>query len=188
VGDYGLISWAPSVLSRRFHWRPDEIGLAFGFITAAAGIAGSISGGTLSDFAERRKGLIGRLQVCLLAATAAVCAALAVSGASAYFVLAGVGLWVLISTVGGIGGLVAIQSAVPNQYRGISASVFTFCNTLLGYGCGPTLVAVVTERAFQAPEAVGYAISVVVAPAAAIAAMLFFHAIKAFPRQSTPNR
>jgi MFS family permease len=188
VGDYGLISWAPSVLSRRFHWRPDEIGLAFGFITAAAGIAGSISGGTLSDFAERRKGLIGRFQVCSLAAAAAVCAALAVCGPSAYLVLAGVGLWVLISTIGGIGGLVAIQSAVPNQYRGISASVFTFCNTLLGYGCGPTLVALVTERAFRAPEAVGYAISAVVAPGAAIAAMLFLHAFKAYPRQSTRER
>jgi len=178
IGDYGLVSWAPSVLSRRFNWHPDELGLAFGFITAAAGIVGSISGGTLSDFVERRKGLVGRFQVCLLAALGAVCAALAISGPSSFLVLAGVGLWVFISTVGGIGGLVAIQSAVPNQYRGLSASVFTFCNTLLGYGCGPTLVAVVTEHVFGAPAAVGYATSAVVAPAAAIAAISFFYAIK----------
>jgi len=182
VGDYGLISWAPSVLSRRFQWRSDEVGLAFGFITAVAGILGSISGGSLSDFAERRKGLEGRFKVCVLAAIGAVCAALAVSGPSSGFVLAGVGLWVLISTVGGIGGPVAIQSAVPNQYRGLSASVFTFCNTLLGYGCGPTLVAVVTDRGLHAPESVGYAISAVVAPAAAIAALLFFQASKTLHR------
>ena len=184
IGDYGLVSWAPSVLSRRFHWRADELGLAFGFITAVAGIVGSISGGSLSDFVERRKGLIGRFQVCFLAAVVAVGAALAISGASSYIVLAGVGLWVLISTVGGIGGLVAIQSAVPNQYRGLSASVFTFCNTLLGYGCGPTLVAVVTEHVFRTPEAVGYATSAVVAPAAAIAAISFLCAIKTLSRQT----
>jgi len=186
VGDYGLVSWAPSVLTRRFEWRPEAVGLAFGFITALAGIIGSVSGGTLSDFAERRVGFAGRFRVCFAAALLGGCAALAISGHSANWVLTGVGVWVLVSTVGGIGGLVAIQSAVPNQYRGTGASVLTFCNTLFGYGCGPTFVALVTERGFASAQSVGYAISVVVAPAALLAAILFYGSgrtfLKARPR------
>jgi MFS family permease len=179
IGDYGLVSWAPSVLIRRFEWRPDAVGVAFGFITALAGILGAFSGGTLSDLAERRMGLAGRFRVSFGAALLGGCAAVAISGGSANWVLTGVGAWVLVSTVGGIGGLVGIQSAVPNQFRGTAASVLTFCNTLFGYGGGPTLVALVTEHGFASPQAVGYGISVVVAPAALLAGILFYGSSRA---------
>lgn len=180
IGDYGLVSWAPSVLSRRFDWRPDQLGLAFGLITATAAVLGSLCGGTLSDLAERRKGLSGRFKLGIVAAPVAMCGALAASAPSPVWVLAGVGLWVLASTIGGIGGIAALQSAVPNQFRGTSASLLTFCNTLLGYGCGPSLVAFTTEAVFRKPDAVGFAITAVVAPAALIAAWMFLRAYLSF--------
>jgi hypothetical protein len=73
IGNYGLVSWVPSVLIRRFEWRPDAVGLAFGFITALAGILGSVSGGTLSDVGgaphgarrTHRCGLAGPAYACL---------------------------------------------------------------------------------------------------------------------------
>jgi hypothetical protein len=89
------------------------------------------------------------------------------------FVLAGLGLWTFASALGGIGGIAALQEIVPNELRGVSISVLAFCNTLLGLGFGPTAVALVTERGFGEPAAVGAAISVVVAPAGLIACLLF---------------
>jgi ABC-type amino acid transport system permease subunit len=72
-----------------------------------------------------------------------------------------------------VGGVAVLQDFVPNQFRGTGVSILTFCNTLLGLGCGPTLVALTTDHVYGAPTAVGFAVSTVVAPAAVIAVAVF---------------
>lgn len=173
IGDYGLLSWAPTALSRVFGWPANQVGLVFGVITTATGVLGAIGGGWLSDFAERRGGVRARLAVSLAAALMAATAAAAISAPDARWVLAGIGLWVLASTFGSLGGICTLQEFVPTEHRAISMSVVTFCNTLIGLGCGPTLIALTTQYGFQAPAAVGYAITAVVVPAGLIACFLF---------------
>jgi MFS family permease len=175
IGDYGLVSWVPTTLSRRFGWTADQAGLYFGLITSITGVAGALCGGWFSDVAGRRAGRRGRVLVCVIAALCATAAALAISGGHVVFTLAGLGLWIFASTTAGIGGIAVLQDVVPNQFRGTGISILTFCNTLLGLGCGPTLVALTTDHLYGAPSAVGLAISTVVAPAGAIAAMAFVY-------------
>ena len=179
IGDYGLLSWVPSVLSRRFSMPPDELGWAFGAVTVVAGIIGCLMGGVGSDAAERARGTVGRLRFSVIAALAAAMGALLVSASSEAWVLVGLGLWTCASSFASISGIAAIQSLVPAEYRGVGMALVAFCNTLLGLGFGPTLVALVTEHVLGDPVAVGYAITSVVLPASFIAVTLFTFAARA---------
>jgi MFS family permease len=173
IGDYGLVSWVPATLSRRFEWGADQSGLWFGVITSVAGVGGALCGGWFSDLGRKLAGLRGRLFISIIGGAIATAGALAVAGNHAALVLAGLGLWVFASTVAAIGAIAILQEVVPNQFRGTAVSILTFCNTLLGLGCGPTLVALATDHIYGAPTSVGFAISTAVVPAGVIAMVAF---------------
>ena len=64
-------------------------------------------------------------------------------------------------------------------------SLVAFCNTLLGLGLGPTIVASVTEFGFKRPDAVGLAIAIVVVPASVLSVGMFLVARRAMARGKT---
>jgi len=172
IGDYGLLAWVPSVLTRRFTMPADELGWKCGLVTVVAGIAGCLTGGFGSDVASGRSGNAGRLRFSMMNAALAALGAALVSAGDSRCVLLGLGTWTLFSSVGGIGGIAAIQDRLVSESRGLGMALGAFCNTLLGLGLGPTLVAIVTDRLFGNPRSVGFAISVVVVPAALAAVIL----------------
>ena len=172
IGDYGLVSWIPTTLSRHFGWSADAVGVTFGVVTAATGVAGALCGGWLSDFAERRSGAPGRLAVSITAATFAVVAAAVICLGSAYLVVMGLGLWVLASTVGAVGAFCVLQEMMPAEVRGTGVALLTFSNTLIGLGCGPTLVALTTDQVYGIATAVDRSISTVAVPAGILACTL----------------
>lgn len=79
IEDYGLVNWVPTTLERLYAWTPARVGVAFGIITSAAGIAGVLLGGWIADLAAQRGGNRVRLVVSMTGALLAVTAALAVS-------------------------------------------------------------------------------------------------------------
>jgi predicted MFS family arabinose efflux permease len=168
IGDYGLVSWVPTTLSRSFGWASAQAGVAFGLVTGLTSVAGALCGGYLSDFGAARAGTGARLRVALSLAFLAAIGAAAVAAPTAILVLVGLGLWILASTAAGVGAIATLQELIPGQFRGTSVAILTFCNTLIGLGCGPTLVALVTDHVYARPEAVGIAISTVVVPAGII--------------------
>lgn len=179
VGDYGLYTWTPATLERGFAWSSAQIGAYFSAITAVTGIVGALLGGLVSDAAAIRFGQSARFGVALFGAALGIVAALLIASSSAGYVLTGVGLWTLASSIGAISGIAALQAVMPNEMRGIGMSFVAFCNTLLGLGCGPTIVALVTEYGYGSPAAVGRSIATVVAPAAALSVVLFLVARRA---------
>jgi len=79
VGDYGLLSWMPTLLSRKFALSAADLGLIFGlthrlreWLAACRGIA--------SDRVERRRGLPGRLLLAGIAGALGALAAALISG------------------------------------------------------------------------------------------------------------
>jgi MFS family permease len=173
VGDYGMYSWVPATLTRGFSMSAAEIGGYFAVITTVTGVAGALLGGAVSDWASERWGQGGRFGVAAAGAVLGVLAALLIAAPEAWLVLSGLGLWMLASSVGAISGIAALQQVMPNEMRGISMSLVAFCNTLLGLGIAPTAIALVTEKVYGNPDAVGLSIASVVAPAAAISIVLF---------------
>jgi MFS family permease len=172
IGDYGLVSWIPTTLSRHFGWAADAVGVTFGIVTATTGVAGALCGGWISDFAERRSGAPGRLAVSSMATIFAVMAAAVICLGSANLVVVGLGLWVLASTVGAVGAFCVLQEMMPAQVRGTGVALLTFSNTLIGLGCGPTLVALTTDHVYRVATAVDRSISTVAVPAGTLACTL----------------
>jgi MFS family permease len=173
IGDYGLVSWVPTVLSRDFYWSPDRVGVAFGIVTASAGIAGALLGGWIADAAARRGGTAGRLAISIVGAAVAVAAAAAVAGGSAYLVLCGLGLWIFAATVAEVSVVAVVQELIPPQLRGTGMAFLTFTNTLVGLGGGPTLIAATTQFVYQTPTAVDASITTVGVLAAVGASIVF---------------
>jgi MFS family permease len=182
IGDYGLVSWVPTALKRIFSWSPDRVGLYFGIITAAAGIAGSLLGGFIADLAERRGGDRARLLVSMTGALLAVTAAAAISQGHADAMLFGLGFWIFTATVGEVSAVAAIQDIVPTQFRGTAFAMLTFTNTLMGLGGGPPLIAAATEYVYRSPAAVDRAISLVGIAGGLLSCTLFFVARRALAR------
>jgi hypothetical protein len=99
-------------------------------------------------------------------------AAASISLGRAELAVVGLGLWVFASTVGATGAFCVIQELVPSPFRGTGIALITFSNTLIGLGCGPTLVALVTDHVYRAATAVDRSITTVALPAAVLACAL----------------
>ena len=174
VGDYGLLSWVPTTLSRAFGWTPAELGPPFGIVTAIAGILGALSGGALIDACIARGGRRLGLAACMAFAGLASIGALLVAASGPQLVLLGTGIWIFGSAVSATAGIALLQIEIPNELRGIGMSLVAFFNTLLGLGVGPTFVAMVTEYGYADTNAVGLSIATVVFPAALLSVALYF--------------
>lgn len=175
IGDYGLLSWAPALLSRRFDWNPEQIGVTFGIVTTLASVSGNLAGGWLSDLAARRNGVRSRLAMTAAVLPFAAAAALLISGDHPTSVLIGVGLWSFASPLAGMGALTALQDVVRANFRGLAMAIFTSSNTIVGLGGGPALIALTSDRVFEGPAAIGFATSTVVALAVVVAAAAFLY-------------
>jgi hypothetical protein len=98
--------------------------------------------------------------------------------------LAAVFLWIAISAVAGTIGIATTLDLLSQESRGLGTATIAFCNTLIGLGLGPTLVAFATEHVYGAPGAVGLALSTVAAPAILMSCLSFYLATLAARRNA----
>ncbi len=173
IGDFGLLTWSPSLLSRRFALEAHDIALVFGLGVTAAGVAGSLGGGLFLDWLGRREGTRGRIGAIAILAGIAAAAAAAMAAPSALLVITGVLVWTVASAVAAIGGIAVLQQTLPAHCRGTAMSLVSFFAILIGLGLGPTLIAAATEELFASGAAVGWSMAIVITPAAVAGAALF---------------
>jgi ABC-type amino acid transport system permease subunit len=98
--------------------------------------------------------------------------------------LGAVFLWIIVSAMAGTIGIATTLDLLSHDSRGLGTATLAFCNTLVGLGLGPTLVAYATEHIYGTPSAVGLALSTVAAPAILISCLLFFVAALATRRSA----
>jgi MFS family permease len=82
----------------------------------------------------------------------------------------------------------ALQVIVPNEMRGQVTALFLTIFTLIGFGVGPTVVALITDYVFRDENDLRYSIATmngVLAPAAAI---MFWSGLKAYGRAVAETR
>ncbi|TDR47585.1 putative MFS family arabinose efflux permease [Tahibacter aquaticus] len=179
VGDFSLLSWSPALLSRRYGYAADQIGLLLGGIAMVTGVVATVGGGWLADWYARRGGVSLRLQLACLAAALAVPGSLiGLAGPSAAVVLACFGLWSLLSSAAGCIGIGVLQQVLPNELRGFGTALMAFGNIILGLGVGASLTAVFTDRVYADAAAVGWSITTVTLPAALAALALLLLALR----------
>jgi MFS family permease len=180
IGDFAMMSWAPSLLLRSFAYTPVEVGAALGAVGVATGIAGTMLGGLLSDLIYRRGHREARLRIAAIASLLCIPGAAVAAAPTGSLVVAVLAIWMLASAVAGSVGITAVQDVLPPSIIGTGSALIAFCNITLGLGVGPTLVALASDHLFD--SSVGAGLSAVMVPAAIAASLLFAASTRSYLR------
>jgi MFS family permease len=74
----------------------------------------------------------------------------------------------------------ALQTVTPNEMRGLIAGLYVVTVNVIGLALGPTVVALMTDRLFGDPEAVGKSLSLLSVGVAPIAIALLASGMKPY--------
>ena len=187
AGDFALLNWIPSLLSRVYHLESTDIGARLGAVAVLSGVSGSLLAGLAGDRLVKRGGSYRRGFVAAAGALLATSTALIALDWGADFAIACFGIWMFLSWGGQTLGAAALQDAVPNQLRGLGTASMAFCNMAFGLSIGTTVTALLSDHLFHSPQALGKSLAILVAPCAAISAVLYFRAANALAAPSTDN-
>lgn len=182
VVDYGLNAWLPTLLFRRFHLTAANVGASIGAISIAGGLLGALVGGITADMLQSRGFTDAKMRVAAIAATAllpCLCFPLLPAAHTVLAVFAG---YTFVFGVLAAVGLSAIQDVAPSEMRGLLVSLQAFIYTLLGLGCGPTLVALVGDHVLRGPLHIGDAMAAVALPVAVAGVTLLWRALPAYKK------
>lgn len=168
-----LMSWTPAFYIRHFGLSPVRTGYTLGTILLVANTAGVYCGGWLNDWllrrgyadAPMRASSIGA--VCMLVPAALFTQIDNLNGSLAVLIVA-----MFFASFPMPTSTAAMQTLAPNQLRAQISALFLLVQNLLALGLGTTIVALITDRVFRSPLAVGHSISIVNATASLVAAVL----------------
>ena len=79
----------------------------------------------------------------------------------------------------------SLQDITPNQLRGQVSAFYLFGLNLAGIGCGPTLVALLSDRVFHSEQALGPALALVTAITAPLGVALLALGISPYRRAAS---
>jgi MFS family permease len=180
---YGAMAWIPQFLHRTYGMPVSEAGLWFGGATAICGACGLMLGGWMADGLYRRGFRDAHLRVLrlnvIILAPLFVAMALAPSAGIAVTLMI---VSMLVGTIhGGVAGA-ALQLVTPNRLRARMVALYFLVANLIGLGCGPTAMALVTDLVFHDDQALRYGIALVTAVALPVAAVILTLGLKPFAR------
>ena len=180
---YGAMAWIPQFLHRTYGMPVSEAGLWFGGATAVCGACGLMLGGWMADGLYRRGFRDAHLRVLRL--NVIVLTPLFIAMALAPTAGIAVALMIVSMLVGTIHGGVAgaaLQLVTPNRLRARMVALYFLVANLIGLGCGPTAMALVTDLVFHDDAALRYGIAIVTAVALPVAALILTLGLKPFAR------
>lgn len=165
----------PAFYMRRFGLTPVETGYMLGIVMLAANTTGVFCGGWLNDWLLRRGRTDAPMRAAWIGAACMLVPAIAFTQASSL----GVSLAWLVAAMFFASfplptSAAAMQALAPNQMRAQISAMFLLVSNLIGLGLGTTLVALVTDKVFASPLAVGHSMAIINAVAIVLAAALLF--------------
>lgn len=165
-------AWAPTYMTRHFHWSTARIGSSFGLLVIVFGIAGMlISGRTVSRWFEAGRTDAHLRYPAMGALVLALIGWLAPHVGSPWLAILLFGSVSFFTTVVAMA-VAALHLTTPSHFRGRMSALFLVVFNLLGVGGGPLVVALLTEHVFHDERRIGDAISVSVVVGALAAATL----------------
>lgn len=178
---WGIIAWMPSFFIRTHGWSVSQFGQVIGLINLLILPLGLMVGGVLAERLARMG--YDDINMRLVALVAALTAPLL-----ALFPLMG-NPWVAVGMLAvqsfivgwGIGPQnAALQVITPNQMRGQVTALYLFVFNLIGFGLGPTFIAVLTDYVFGSEDQLRYAMALAAAVMAPLAALIYWSGLKAY--------
>lgn len=190
IATFTVLLWGPTYFIRLHGFTTQTIGSFFGLVMGIGGTAGVLIGGILSDRLARRgvidappRVVIGSLLVQTLLFPASFLARDRVM-AEALFAA---GMFFMAFQGGLQGATIALLAA--ERMRGFAMSLYLLTANVIGMGCGPLLVALLTDRVFHDPAAVGKSLAVVGAASSLGAAAILWWtlpSLRRYLRESAP--
>jgi len=173
VGDFAIVSWLPSLLTRNYGLATVDVSTKLGGIVIATGVLAALSGGYLSDIALQRLGPPGRSNLAIGSAVCALPGALFSLTRTADQVFIFAGVWLFFSTLAGTAAILAVQDCVSNQLRGLSFSMISFTTITIGLGAGAGLPGMLVDKVVGDSHGVARALTWCIVPAALLAILCF---------------
>lgn len=179
-----MIYWQPAYMSRFFHWRPADYGMALGLISAVAGAAGMLFSGWLVDrmYAGGQKDAPLRYYFwALIASAPLVITAFLAGNVWVFLGLIWVAKFAMINFLGFASA--AVQLTTPREFRGRAAGIFTtIVVSLVGAVAGPVIPAAITQYILHDETQIGLALAITVAVCVPIALITIVWGRKHFRR------
>ncbi len=164
IVSFGMTLWVPALFTRTFGWQIGEIAFALGMIALIASPAGLWTGVKLAGWLTARGSRDANLRVLAIATTATapftIMFALAPSGGIALGLFAASQF---LYYMGQAPNNAALQIIVPNEMRGQVRAIYQFVFNVVGYGLGPLIVALFTDRLFHGDQYLRYSIALMAA-------------------------
>ena len=184
---YALQAWVPSLLIRVHGLEIVEAGRYYGSIALIAGSAGVLSGPAAARWlASRvdpaRAPLVTSIWSTSLLIPVLVGAGLAESLTWTLVLITGASYLVTFPLALFATGL---QSASPNEMRGLMAGCYVLSTNLIGLALGPASVALANDFIFADAQAVGASLSLVGAIFLPLAVLLMWRGLGAMTREAT---
>jgi MFS family permease len=178
---YALQAWVPSLLIRVHGLEIVDAGRYYGTIALVAGSAGVLSGPVAARWLATRMDparapLITSIWSTSLLIPVLVGAGLAESLTWALVLITGASYLVTFPLALFATGL---QSASPNEMRGLMAGCFVLSTNLIGLALGPTSVALASDYIFESTQAVGSSLALVGATVLPMAVLLLWRGLSA---------
>jgi len=178
---YALQAWVPSLLIRVHGLEIVDAGRYYGTIALLAGSAGVLSGPVAARWLATRMDpdrapLITSIWSTSLLIPVLVGAGLAESLSWVLVLITGASYLVTVPLALFATGL---QSASPNEMRGLMAGCFVLSTNLIGLALGPTSVALASDYIFESTQAVGSSLALVGATVLPMAVLLLWRGLSA---------
>lgn len=156
VVNYGTGFWFPAYFFRAHGWTPTKVGIVMGLATAGFGTLGALTGGWLADRLKRANRSDGNLWVVIAAAVVSLAASVPLFLPPSDRVMLTALMITNLAAGMPFGPMAAgVAEMTPPAMRGQAAAVLVFVLNFVGLGLGPPAVAVLTDRVFGDPAAVG---------------------------------
>jgi MFS family permease len=176
-----LMSWTPAFYIRRFGLTPVEAGYTLGTILLVANTTGVFAGGWLSDWLLKHGRTDGPMLAGFVGAAGMLVPAVAFTQAGSLNTsLALLVVAMFFASFPMPTSTAAMQMLAPNQMRAQVSAVFLLISNLIALGLGTTVVALITDKVFGSPKAVGDSMSIVNLVATLLAAVLLWIGCKHF--------
>jgi len=178
--------WMPSFFQRSYGMSVSEVGLHFGMVVLVGGVAGTWTGGWLSDRLALRNPRVGRLSYLIVPAVAWLLAiptmafCLLVHLTDVAFLLLSIPIALTVSGNGSLPG--AVQFVVPDNLRTTALGLYILATNLIGFGVGVPVLGLISDflRERLGVESLRYALllGVCLYPLAAVCLLIAVHRLR----------
>ncbi|WP_417320092.1 spinster family MFS transporter [Emcibacter sp.] len=173
--------WGPAFFMRTYNWSVETVGLVSGLTFLIIMPIGATIGSMLAERWTRQGHADANMRVVMIALVTSlpfmIAAPLMPYGWMSA-TLNGIGMFFTALLFGPQNA--AIQLTIPNRMRGQISALVLFGLNVIGYGLGPTVLAVITNYVFQDEMQIGYAMATSYAVISPIALFVLWLSIKQY--------